>query len=464
MNSAIYKTLNYIKKNGVKPTAETIYERLTQAYDKNYSYEFPSAVEVSAQRETSCVWEKPCFSILVPCYETDNGFLVKLLDALAKQTYGGWEVILADASKTSKVESTVKAYLKANPGMAGHSWQQGEDRGEDAFQKGKVHYLKLTSNEGISENTNAALPYAKGDWIGLLDHDDFLTEDAVFEMADAIRIYQEETGTEPAFCYSDEDKYDPDSDTYFEPNHKPDFNRDFLLSNNYICHFLVMHRDLFAKLLLRREYDGAQDFDLVLRASDHGKVLHISKVLYHWTCHKSSTAANPASKLYAYEAGKRAVADYLRTHDIQAEVEHTRHLGFYEVVYQGDLFLQRKDIAAYGGSLLKRGKIISGLLTVEGTCPYAGLRSFFSGPGNKASVMQNAQVLDARVITLRAEDAHLYEEMIGLDYIPDVQTRLRTYGKTLSEEEWILRSRRLSAELTKEGKLLLWIPAIQNSL
>ena len=101
--------------------------------------------------------------------------------------------------------------------------------------------------------------------------------------------------------------------SYFEPHFKPDFNPDLLRSNNYICHFLVFKRDLLDQVGgFRPEYDGAQDFDLVLRLTEKAKsVVHIPQVLYHWRSHEASTATNPMSKLYAYEAGKRAVESHL---------------------------------------------------------------------------------------------------------------------------------------------------------
>ena len=142
-------------------------------------------------------------------------------------------------------------------------------------------------------------------YIGLLDHDDILTRDALYEMACALEK-QEQNGIHPVFLYSDEDKCDGEAQNTYEPHRKTDFNLDLLLSNNYICHFLVMDAAVMKRLRLRTGFDGAQDYDLVLRAA--GQVLegtpeeayvHIPKILYHWRCHRNSTASNPASKTYA---------------------------------------------------------------------------------------------------------------------------------------------------------------------
>ena len=161
-------------------------------------------------------------------------------------------------------------------------------------------------------------------------------------------------------------------------------NKELLLSNNYICHLLVMKLDRIKELGFRKEYDGAQDFDLVLRAFLHkeptDEILHVNKVLYHWRCHESSTAANPQSKLYAYEAGKRAVEsaleEYLRemhdgnitkvdrmlyVNDIPVQVVHTKHNGFYRVEYgkgtAEDIFKVRKDIGVIAGPVIDNNKI-----------------------------------------------------------------------------------------------------------
>ena len=145
----------------------------------------------------------------------------------------------------------------------------------------------------------------------ICDHDDILPEYALYEVVKAIN-------ENPAadFIYSDEDKIDIAGKTVFEPQFKPDFNKDMLRSVNYICHLLVVKKDLLEKLKgFDKAYDGAQDYDFILRASEQAKqIVHIPKVLYHWRCHMNSTASNPESKLYAFEAGERAIkAHFQRT-------------------------------------------------------------------------------------------------------------------------------------------------------
>lgn len=214
------------------------------------------------------------------------------------QSYPHWELILADATEDRSVEETLmqQGFLKEQP-------TDGET--EPVAADPRIRYVHLKENAGIAANTNQALPYAKGEYIGLLDHDDVLTPDALYEMADAVtQAY--DRGVKAAFIYSDEDKCDGEETRYYDPNHKENFNYDLILSNNYICHFLVMDAELMKRLQFRPECDGAQDYDLVLRAvaevlatdgqAGEKSILHIPKVLYHWRCHEASTAANPHSK------------------------------------------------------------------------------------------------------------------------------------------------------------------------
>ncbi len=436
-----------MKRNGIKKAVGAAYERLTARYDADYFYKEPSPEELSRQRET--VFRKaPFISILVPAYETDENFMDALVDSVAAQTYGNWELIIADASESRKVESCIKDKCKKLPGQ----------------EADKIKYHKLSDNKGISGNTNQALEYAKGDYVGLLDHDDLLTLDALYEMANQIQAAAEQ-GTEAKLIYSDEDKCDEFGQRFFEPNIKPGYNFDFLLSNNYICHFLVLKTELIRNLGFRSEYDGAQDYDLVLRAvgkTEENEMLHVGKVLYHWRCHSTSTAANPVSKLYAYEAGKRAVQDFLNEKGISGQVEDTEHVGFYQVVYEPDIFTARPDIGMAGGNVIDReNKITSGILLRDGNCPLQGIPAFFSGPANALSVSRNAWALDARTAILRKEDVPLFEEIMKVPYVDRPEKRGTEYCNQLDEGIWRQRSMALSAKIRERGQRLLWNPKIR---
>lgn len=400
MPSYINKTVNYLRRNGVKNTYYAVMERLTpggMADYKKYTYVPPTEEELEKQRQWSADYTQtpPLFSILVPAYETKEEYLKELLDSVLNQTCKSFELILADASKSNAVKDVVEKY---------------EDK--------RIRYYRLEENKGISGNTLAAAEYATGAYVGLLDHDDLLTPNALYEMAKVIE------GEEPWMVYSDEDKCDGTSHYFYEPHIKTKFNLDLILTNNYICHFMIVKRELFTELGLREAYDGAQDYDFVLRVVGkllqkglvpEEKILHVAKVLYHWRCHTGSTAQNPQSKLYAYDAGKRAVENFLEENGMDARVEHTTHLGFYKPIYTGDILSQRQDIAVIGGKLLnEKNKISGGIYTEEGEILYEGLDAHFSGYLHRASLIQNTDAVDIRCMRLQPEWKDFFAEYFGV--------------------------------------------------
>lgn len=253
----------------------------------------------------------PLFSILVPAYETQPLFLRQMIESVLGQSYKNLELCIADGSLSDRVKMIAEEYA-----------------GKDA----RVHYKKLEQNLGISENTNAALSMAEGDYVGLLDHDDLLLPGALYETARALK----ESGGADA-VYTDEDKVNMDLSRHFQPHFKPDFNAEYLLSNNYICHFFVVKRGIALEIGgFRSDFDGAQDYDFILRCTEKAdKVLHIPRILYSWRCHEQSTAANPESKLYAYEAGKRAVNAHLERMGIPGEALGTSSYGFHRLRFFG---------------------------------------------------------------------------------------------------------------------------------
>ena len=257
---------------------------------------------------------------------------------------------------------------------------------------------------------------ASGSYIALLDHDDTLEPDALYRMMNAALEEKKRRGEMPWMLYSDEDKGNGDMSEFYEPHYKMDFNLDLLLSNNYICHFLVMKAELMKKLRFRREYDGAQDHDLVLRAAgellnDTGRIVHVPHILYHWRCHTGSTAENPQSKMYAYEAGRRAVEDFCNRQNWKIKVEHTKHLGFFRVEYTGNILAQRSDVAAVGGRLISGGKIVAGAYDENGGVLYQGLNRHFSGYMHRAVLQQDAAAVDVRKMMVRKELQPVLDEI-----------------------------------------------------
>lgn len=395
------KTYHYLKKNGIKNAYYAVLERVLSGRGERYSYEAPTEEILTKQKEEAKEYPY-IFSILVPAYETKSEYLTEMIDSVLNQSYEKWELILADASKTDRVREAAKTY-----------------------RDNRIRYLRIMENEGIAGNTNAALMEAKGDYVGLLDHDDVLTRDALFEMAKAVHSSGEK-GKFVRLLYSDEDKGNGDLTEFYEPHRKLGLNMDLLFSNNYICHFLVMKRELMQELKLRASYDGAQDYDLVLRAvgkliyeekRGRGAVVHIPKVLYHWRCHIASTAENPESKRYAYEAGKRALEDFMNRRGWRGSVSHTLHLGFYHIEYENHIFAQRKEAGVIGGKLVdKSGHIAGGIYDAHGKCPYLGLHRNFSGYMHRASLNQEAYAVDLRCMRVRKELWGVFEEVFGIPY------------------------------------------------
>ena len=394
----IKKTLHFFKRNGIKNTCYAIGERLAARRQSLYRYTPPEEQELERQR-TVCRTSTPVhtISIVVPCYHTAPKYLLEMIESVRQQTYPLWELILADATEDDSVEQVVRTV-------------------EDA----RIFYVRLAENKGIAENTNRGIERASGDYVGLLDHDDLLAPDALYRMAVAISRGIK-AGIKPVLLYSDEDKCDDAGVSFYEPNIKEDFNLDLLLSNNYVCHFMVVERALIKELKLRQEYEGAQDYDLVLRAAarlggQEERIVHIPRVLYHWRCHEASTAENPESKLYAYEAGRRAVQSFLQEKNWAVVVKDTIHLGFYEIGYPSDIFKARKDVGAVGGPLIYRGRIFSGRLSESGKVYYRGLNCHYSGYLHRAMLNQDAAAVDLRNMRLRPELKGILESVTGVSY------------------------------------------------
>lgn len=249
MKKAIY----YLKRNGITNTWYAAKERLSEKPQTPYYY-VPISMEEAIKQRKEASQMDITFSIVVPAYRTSEEYLKEMIDSVAGQTYSKWELIIADATEDDSVKVIIDKLKNEN------------SKHYETTVLGQIRYVRLAQNAGIAENTNQALAYVTGQYTGLLDHDDVLTKDALYEMAVQIEEARKE-GIELKMLYSDEDKCNGDRTSYYEPHQKEDFNLDLLLSNNYICHFLVMESSFIRKLGFRSKYDGAQDYDLVLRAA-----------------------------------------------------------------------------------------------------------------------------------------------------------------------------------------------------
>lgn len=530
------KTIYYLQRNGLKNTWNAAWERLsdTQKYQFTpISEEEKEKLRRQAGEQISEAEAKgrmiPYFSILVPAFQTNPVFLWELVQSLHEQVYPRWELLLLDASEDGVVRKTLREIClamdltlyngcegmersfavdrpfgderelaegefhggldAARPEFHGSGDTIGSEQPRQTGDQGTVRYVSLSVNGGISENTNAGIPYIQGNYVGLLDHDDVLTPDALYEMAQEIWRSEDADGKGklPSVLYSDEDKWDGEGN-FYEPNHKEDFNLDQLFSNNYICHLTVMEKELFRGLGLRKEYDGAQDFDLLLRAvarlmgageKPEEVICHIPKVLYHWRCHSASTAENPQSKLYAYEAGKRALQDFANKQGWKAEVKDLKHVGFYrmeygeetsgrdadaETVKRGcdpmEILRQRQDLGAVGGKLVSGGVLAGGRMDKDGNVYYEGLKEGYSGYLHRAVLTQDAEAVDLRCIAVQEEFWPLFEQIVGVPYMMGEDERNAGFDAKLLPEGADVKklSVKFCEALTQQGKRILWDP------
>ncbi|MDO5136333.1 MAG: glycosyltransferase family 2 protein [Eubacteriales bacterium] len=308
----IQKGLRYLKHYGPKEFWIRLHERFEPEevpYGPWYEAYVPDEKALERQKRERFPYA-PLISVAVPAYRTPEPFLRQLLDCLLAQTYQNWELCIANGSPQDQAMGRVlEEYEKRDP---------------------RIRCQALKENLGIAGNTNAAFQMAKGEFLGLLDHDDLLAPNALYEIVAALNREPEADGV-----YTDEDKVTTSLDEHFQPHLKPDFNLDLLRSNNYICHFFVVRRSIVEEVGgFRREFEGAQDYDFIFRCTEKArKTVHVPEILYHWRTHKASTADNPASKMYAFEAGRRAIQEHLARTGTAGEVSHTQDLGFYRVTY-----------------------------------------------------------------------------------------------------------------------------------
>ena len=308
----IQKGFRYLKHYGPKEFWIRLHERFEPEevpYGPWYAAYVPDEEALEKQRKHKFNYA-PLISIAVPAYQTPVEFLKQMIESLISQTYTGWELCIANASPDNEEMQRVLADYSA----------------KDV----RVRFCSLKENLGIAENTNRAFAMAKGEFMGLLDHDDLLAPNALYEIVNTLQDHPQADA-----LYTDEDKVTTDLDEHFQPHLKPDFNLDLLRSNNYICHFFVVRKSIVEKAGgFRKEFDGAQDYDFIFRCTENAReVLHVPEILYHWRTHKASTADNPASKMYAFEAGKRAIEAHLERTGTKGTVSHTQDLGFYRVKY-----------------------------------------------------------------------------------------------------------------------------------
>lgn len=315
----VKKGFEYIRRNGVSrfwTLAKAKAFPAGKSYKEWYEEHCPTKEELMCQREVEFSVQ-PLISIVVPTYQTPIPFLKDMIDSVRKQSYEKWELCIADGSLNGDENDTKVIRVR-------------EELNRYSMEDKRIKVVYLEENQGIAENTNQALALATGEYIGLFDHDDMLTPDALYEIVKAINDYDYDV------LYTDEDKISEDSHDYKKPVFKPDYSPELLCANNYITHFFVAKKSIVDRLGgFRKEYDGSQDYDFIFRCVELAKkVGHVSKVLYHWRMHGGSVAGDPTSKMYAYDAGKKAIQSHYDRVGIQANVEHMERLGLYHTEYK----------------------------------------------------------------------------------------------------------------------------------
>lgn len=313
IKQSVSKFKNYYRQFGLRATIVRIIDKLLKrhmiTYQEWFKRNHPTKEMLEIQREHKFEYS-PKISIVIPLYRTPEKYLKELIDSIQVQTYANWELCLSDGSgHNSPLVDILKQY------------ELDDERIKVVYNKNALQ---------ISENTNAALEIASGDFIAFADHDDLLAPNALYEC-----VYEINRDSTIDILYTDEDKIDMSGKEYFMPHFKPDFNIDMLRSVNYICHLFVVKKDIVQEVgLLNPEFNGAQDYDFVLRCIEATtNIKHIPQILYHWRAHKDSTAENPESKEYAFRAGMRAIAAHYDRVGIKATVEKTGLAGLYRTRY-----------------------------------------------------------------------------------------------------------------------------------
>lgn len=283
--------INYIKRNGVF----SAFKRMADKADKNRLYnEWRNLHPAIKECEEYVLNSGIKFSIVTPLYKTDKKLLKDLVDSWMNQTYQDFEICFADASDDDDFESYVKSIITD-----------------------KVKYRRLADNKGISANTNEAIKDADGDFIVFCDHDDIVEPDALYLMAKTI-VEDDETD----FIYTNQDKIDSVGKKYYDPFFKPEYDEVLLCSTNYICHLHAVRKSLLDKIgYLNTEFDGSQDYEITLRACEKArKIQFIDSMSYHWRINGNSTADEGDQKLYAYDAGQKAITQHYERLGIDAKV------------------------------------------------------------------------------------------------------------------------------------------------
>ncbi|SDB06406.1 glycosyltransferase [Eubacterium oxidoreducens] len=318
--SQIGKTAQYLGRVSVREVLSHTFEgnsHAVQSYSENSYLFMTSDAEVARQREERFAFE-PKISVVVAAYETPQERLMAMIESLYVQTYSNWEVIIVDASETNGVFQIIRMIQKKYPNLP-------------------IVYEHSKEDRGIASTFNMGLNRVESDYVAFVDHDDVLEPGALYEI---VKLLNEES--EADFIYTDEDMVSEDLNIYQRPCFKPDYNEELLNTNNYIGRLFVVKRELIETIgAFREEFEGAQDYDFVLRATEQArKICHIPKVLYHKRLKNVSATSNPVGKVKSAEVAAKALMQHFERIGTPCEVKMKLEQGYFRPIYKADKFKQ----------------------------------------------------------------------------------------------------------------------------
>ena len=297
LGAVVGRTVKTLREQGGEQMWRDVRFRVGLAMHKDFWQHYadiPLKRELKAQRAENL--QGPVISIVVPLFNTPARYFKQMTGSVLHQTYTNWQLVLVDAGDVAHAEASAKAAALAQ---------------KDA----RIVYRKV-ENAGIAANTTKGFEVATGEYLTLLDHDDVLYPNALYDVVRAIQS----TGAD--FVYSDEIVLSDNFKELGGYHFKPDYAPDYLRGVNYITHLAVFSRKLLnaAGAYEDPNFDGAQDHDLILRLTEKAtKIHHIKKCLYVWRAAAGSTAQTMEAKPYAVAAGERAINAHLQRIGLQGE-------------------------------------------------------------------------------------------------------------------------------------------------
>ena len=410
---SLIKVINEIKRGGVSGMMSKVRYRMNSiggGYDGWFKeLHEPGEDELKEQREIEFK-KQPLISILVSVYMTPEIFLREMIESVIAQTYANWELVIVDGSRSNPL------------GAGGYSESEAERIINEYMEKdSRIKYRIVVGNSGISSNINKAFSNSKGDYVALLDHDDVLAPDALFCVAAVLNEDDYD------IVYTDEDKMSEDGRKYSDPLFKPDFSIDLLRSFNYINKLMVVKRELISRVRgLRSEFDGAEDYDLVLRLSkDAGKVCHVPRVLYHRRTGFVPSDVTEHKREYQQEMEKKALIAYLKEENIMGTVVHTPVRGILRCVYDTPGNPMISIIVAGGGTVDQARKCIRPLYE---KARYANFELIIVDPGEDEETSAYYRKVEKARKNCKVID------YVGVNRI----AYLRNFGVTLAKNDYLL--------------------------